>query len=132
MAVDAAGEISENPAVRRWSRRVVRLGVVAAAGYAALRLWRATRSTVSEEARDWEASPFPFPPVPIVRDEVAEDAAWMAPVDGECPATHPVKVKTASGIFHVPGGANYDRTHPDRCYPDASAAIADGFRAAKH
>jgi len=136
--VDAALRISENPVVRIWSRRFIRLGVVAALGYAAVRLWRATRSTVSEEAREWEASPFPFPPVPAIRDDTPAatnpaEPAWVTPtVDGACPASHPVKVKTASGIFHVPGGANYDRTHPDRCYRDAAAAIADGFRAAKH
>ena len=51
--------------------------------------------------------------------------------DGTCPATHPVKAKLASGIFHVPGGGNYDRTNADRCYVDAAAAEADGLRAAK-
>ena len=45
--------------------------------------------------------------------------------------THPVKAKLASGIYHVPGGGNYDRTKPDRCYVDADAAEADGLRAAK-
>ena len=47
------------------------------------------------------------------------------------PEHHPVKAKLASGIFHVPGGQSYDRTLPDRCYVDAAAAEADGFRAAK-
>ncbi|HEX5616682.1 MAG TPA: hypothetical protein VFZ83_16145 [Acidimicrobiia bacterium] len=122
--------------MRRWPRRVVRLGALAALGYAALRLWRATRATVADEAREWEASPFPFPPVPAARHDApavaGPGAAWVAPIGGTCPASHPVKVKVASGIFHVPGGANYDRTRPDRCYPDAAAAEADGFRAAKH
>ena len=31
----------------------------------------------------------------------------------------PVKAKLASGIYHVPGGGNYERTKPDRCYVDA-------------
>jgi hypothetical protein len=60
-----------------------------------------------------------------------ETAAWVEPDDGACPATHPVKVKLASGIFHVPGGLAYDRTAPDRCYRDAAAAEADGFRPSK-
>ena len=51
--------------------------------------------------------------------------------NGACPPTHPVKVKTTSGIYHVPGGQFYDRTRPDRCYVDAAAAEADGYRAAK-
>ena len=37
----------------------------------------------------------------------------------------------SSKIFHAPGQLNYDRTTPDRCYVDATAAQADGLRAAK-
>jgi hypothetical protein len=59
------------------------------------------------------------------------DTPWVDPVDGECPPTHPVKAKLSSKIFHVPGGLAYDRTAPDRCYRDAAAAEADGFRPAK-
>ena len=56
----------------------------------------------------------------------------MEPVDdGSCPATHPVKAKMSSGIFHLPGMLAYDRTHPDRCYRDEAAAEADGFGKAK-
>jgi hypothetical protein len=54
--------------------------------------------------------------------------AWVAPTDGACPASHPVKAKMSSKIFHVEGGLNYQRTHPDRCYRDAAAAEADGLR----
>jgi methylphosphotriester-DNA--protein-cysteine methyltransferase len=42
-----------------------------------------------------------------------------------------VKVKTSSGIFHVPGGRSYERTNPDRCYATPAAAEADGYRPAK-
>ncbi|MGH9210875.1 MAG: hypothetical protein ACRD2C_09350 [Acidimicrobiales bacterium] len=58
-------------------------------------------------------------------------AAWVEPENSACPVTHPVKVKLASGIFHVPGGLAYDRTAPDRCYRDTAAAEADGFRPSK-
>ena len=58
-------------------------------------------------------------------------AAWVPPVDGACPPGYPVKAKHGSTVFHVPGGASYDRTRPDRCYRDAAAAEADGLRAAK-
>lgn len=55
----------------------------------------------------------------------------MEASNGACPPTHPIKVKTASGIYHVPGSQFYERTRPDRCYVDAAAAEADGYRAAK-
>lgn len=60
-----------------------------------------------------------------------ETAAWIEPEGGACPHTHPVKAKQSSGIFHLPGMQNYDRTVPDRCYVDAAAAEADGLRPAK-
>ena len=47
------------------------------------------------------------------------------------PGDASVKGKLTSGIYHVPGGANYDRTHADRCYVDEDAAQADGLRRAK-
>ncbi|MFN8035554.1 MAG: hypothetical protein U0V73_06440 [Acidimicrobiia bacterium] len=110
-------------------KRAFGIGLLTAAAYA---LWRTAESRRRVATLDWEAQPFPFPPRPAPRaeTEVAE-AAWVAPVDGNCPDGYPVKAKLASGIFHVPGGANYDRTLADRCYRDASAAEADGLRAAK-
>jgi len=57
--------------------------------------------------------------------------AWVEPVEGAAPATHPVKAKVASKIYHLPGMTAYDRTTPDRCYRDAEAAEADGFRKAQ-
>jgi hypothetical protein len=56
---------------------------------------------------------------------------WVAPEGDACPVSHPVKVKQSSGIYHVPGGFNYDRTKPDRCYLSAAAAQNDGYRASK-
>jgi hypothetical protein len=100
--------------------------------------WRAYRARVVKLAREtnWEAAPFPFPPIPRPaappRMTVAADgAAWIEPVDGACAASHPVKGKLASGIYHQPGGLNYTRTRPDRCYIDAAAAESDGLRPAK-
>jgi hypothetical protein len=43
-----------------------------------------------------------------------------------------VKAKLSSGIFHVPGGANYTRTQPDRCYRSPAAAEAEGLRQSKN
>jgi hypothetical protein len=59
------------------------------------------------------------------------DTTWVGPIDGECPPGYPVKAKLGSRIYHQPGGLSYERTRPDRCYPSAEAAEADGFRAAK-
>lgn len=64
-------------------------------------------------------------------EEAADGEDWVEPVDGACPATHPVKGKPGSGIYHEPGGLFYDRTVPQRCYRSAEAAEADGLRAAK-
>jgi hypothetical protein len=63
--------------------------------------------------------------------KATKPSPWVAPVDGGCPGTHPVKGKLTSKIFHVVGGFNYDRTIPDRCYVDAAAAEADGLRPSK-
>lgn len=80
-------------------------------------------------------------PAPAKAPRVAKKAApkprakkldpWVQPEAGACPASHPVKGKLASKIFHVPGGFNYARTQPDRCYIDAAAAEADGLRQSK-
>lgn len=57
---------------------------------------------------------------------------WIDPLpDGSAPDTHPVKANMDSGIFHLPGGAHYDRVSPDRCYRDAESAEADGLRPSK-
>lgn len=56
---------------------------------------------------------------------------WVDPVDGACPASHPIKGNGHSRIYHVPGGRFYQSTVPERCYRDAAAAEADGMRASK-
>jgi hypothetical protein len=56
---------------------------------------------------------------------------WVEPIDGACPASHPVKGNGNSRIYHVPGGRFYDSTVPERCYRDPAAAEADGMRASK-
>lgn len=73
--------------------------------------------------------PAPEAPSKVAAPDEAE--AWVDPVDGTCPPTHPIKAKLSSKIFHTPGGLAYDRTTPDRCYRDAASAEADGFRPAK-
>jgi len=133
--------------MRTGTKRLLGAGIVAGIAYAG---WRAWKTMVPESSGvEWDSSaPFPFPPVPrpaATRSAgadvappappappVAESAAYVDPVaDGECPLTHPVKAKLASGIYHVPGGGNYERTKPDRCYSTAEAAESDGLRPAK-
>ena len=124
--------------MRRWLKRFLGVGVVAGVAYA---IWRVLDERSRASELTWTAQPFPSPPRPELREDVAERhteppvdttvVAWVEPDGDGCPATHPVKAKLASGIFHEPGGQMYDRTMPDRCYRDAAAALADGLRASK-
>ena len=70
-----------------------------------------------------------WPPVPVPT-RAASDEAWVEPEGRTCPVSHPIKAKLSSKIYHLPGGFNYARTRPDRCYVDAAAAEADGLRPA--
>jgi hypothetical protein len=119
-------------------RRTILL-VMLAAGIGAALAWRQSQATTPTPA----AAPV-WPPLPSREPDPAPGAAtkpepspqpdtvWVsADVDGAAPATHPVKAKNSSGIFHLPGGRFYDRTKPDRCYPTAAAAEADGYRRSK-
>jgi hypothetical protein len=106
-------------------RRLLLLAVAIGVGFV---IARARRSVlVAEPDRDpWSTEP------PVVLEARAEaGAAWLEPVGDDCPPGHPVKGKVSSGIYHLPGGAMYGRTKPDRCYADAAAAEADGLRPAK-
>ena len=126
--------------MRRSLKGALGAGALAGAAYAAWRSWSAR--VPERRGVDWSTAPFPFPPVPRpaapqsppqpqAHPEGAR-AAWVEPdAEGACPESHPVKAKLSSGIFHVPGGANYERTKPDRCYVDEAAAVADGLRPSK-
>ena len=118
--------------------------VMLAAGVGMALSWRrshATTPTPTEPPQwpDWPerpaipARPTPTQPAPSDRpDQTEDDRGWVpANDDGSAPDTHPVKTKASSGIFHVPGGRFYDRTKPDRCYPTAADAEADGYRRSK-
>jgi hypothetical protein len=122
----------EFESMRKMFKRTIGVGLLAGLAYAVFRAWRA-RTANTPRTISWESAPFPFPPVPRpVASDATALAAWVAPNGtGACPATHPVKAKMRSGIYHEPGGANYDRTQPDRCYLDAAAAEADGLRRSK-
>ena len=72
-------------------------------------------------------------PAPPARAEPAgpPSPAWVEAVDGQCPLSHPVKGNANSRIYHLPGGRFYDTTKAERCFVDAAAAEADGYRASK-
>jgi hypothetical protein len=68
---------------------------------------------------------------PPVTKPDASSRVWVEPVGATCPPDHPVKVKLASRLFRVPGMFAYERSRPDRCYPDDQAAMAEGFTRAQ-
>ncbi len=120
--------------MKTFFKRVLGIGALTALGYA---VWRAYDRRRIDTGVTWDPQPFPYPPephtvVPTPSSEAPKsDASWLEADGGACPASHPVKAKLASGIFHVPGGANYDRTNADRCYISREAAEADGLRPSK-
>lgn len=125
---EAGAAARETGLMHKTVRRLLGIGLVAGAAYA---VWRKF-PTRSATGTHWEPQPFPFPPQPAI-DLDRDESPWIDPPDsGACPAHHPVKGKLASGIFHVPGGANYARTIADRCYRSAEAAEADGLRQSKN
>jgi hypothetical protein len=117
--------------VRRSLRRGLWLGLVVGLGWGLRRALLLRRATEGVEVSRDPWSPI-TPPVTTTAPTAAPEQAWVGPQDdGACPSTHPIKVKLASGIFHMPGMLAYDRTHPDRCYRTEEEAVADGFVKAK-
>jgi hypothetical protein len=90
-----------------------------------------TRAAAPPPPPSVQASPPPTAPVETQPAPKTTLPPWVAPEDGICPATHPVKAKLSSGIFQVEGNAMYARTRPDRCYQTPAAAAEDGLRPAK-
>ncbi|MCV7527646.1 thermonuclease family protein [Micrococcus luteus] len=74
-----------------------------------------------------EAAPAPAPEAA----PASGDAGPVSGADSECPDSHPVKANDNSGIYHMPGQQHYGKTNERHCYASASAAQADGYRAAR-
>jgi hypothetical protein len=121
--------------IRRCLRIGLTLGILAGLAVVLAKVLGARSHPTPPDGGPPSAEPWPrlteepAAPAPVATAPAAE--AWLAPDDGVCPTSHPVKAKLASKIYHLPGMQNYERTHPDRCYRDAAAAEADGFRPAK-
>lgn len=142
-------------------RRLFWLALLGGAGYAAWTLYAKRTANPPNLVAPTNGTPPPpqavaplaTPAVPAPADEAPdagvdpEDAArepsasdpapapdgagWVAPDNGTCPLTHPIKANDNSGIYHEPGGRFYERTRAERCYSTAEAATADGYRPAK-
>lgn len=107
----------------RFGLRVGLLVGITIAVVKALRGRRDARELASPPGGRWAPMP---PPV-----AAQTQPAWVAPEGGSCPATHPIKAKLASGLFHLPGMLAYERTKADRCYATEQAAESDGLTRAK-
>lgn len=129
--------------------RSIVLGSLAALLYGLVRSTRPTPTPTTTGVASWPPLSDTPPPTPrsgpvrfrtattdedtdaSAADDTPTDRTWVEPVDGSCPATHPVKGNADSMIFHIPGGRSYERTAAERCYCTAADAEADGFRQAK-
>jgi hypothetical protein len=121
-------------------RRLTFLALLIGGGYAASRWWSQRSGGAQAVEPLWpplQPSPPDDEPAAVAEPHFvqiadASDAPrWLAPVDGACPEGHPIKANDNSGIYHVPGGRDYARTRPERCYASESDAVADGYRPAK-
>ena len=118
------------PAALGRMARLFKIGAVVGFAVGILRALRRRRAPEVTGSATWQ--PLTDTPAPAPRDgPVKFTPAGVEPVDGVCPPGYPIKAKSSSKIFHVPGGSSYDRTVPDRCYANESDAAADGYRKAR-
>lgn len=104
------------------------------------------RNRATDQDQDEDEGDFAWPPINLADSEDSADTPLAEPTDGSpleprhwvtceddgtCPASHPIKAKDSSGLYHVPGGNAYERTIPDRCYRSAEDAEADGYSPAQ-
>ncbi len=145
--VSAHGATSATVSVMRTSlsrfTRLVGLGALAALAIGIIRSMRPQPKPPATGTASWpplvdepepkgRSGPVEFTETDAESEPSPDTASsWVEPIEGSCPTTHPVKANAQSGIFHVPGGMSYDRTHAERCYADPSDAEADGYRQAK-
>ena len=66
----------DNASMRPTMKRLLGMGILAAAGYA---VWRAVDARRSDSTVTWEPQPFPYPPVPRRADDAATTAPGSTP-----------------------------------------------------
>lgn len=110
--------------------RLLRIGAIVGFVVGIVRALRRRRSPEVTGTASWPPLAETDPPAPR-SGPVKFAPAGVEPVDGACPSGYPIKAKSSSKIFHVPGGSSYERTVPDRCYANESDAEADGYRKAQ-
>jgi len=123
--------------VIRW---LLRLAVLAGLGYLAWAVWQLLQED-EDHSHEWVAPAASRPladapastrgPAAAKEAAAATKEAWVKPVGSTCPPGYPVKAKTSSRVYRVPGMFSYEESKPERCYRDEDAAIADGFTRAK-
>jgi micrococcal nuclease len=80
-----------------------------------------------EEPKQQAVAPAPAP-------EPRKASGKASPSGGVCPPEFPVKGNHSSSgelIYHVPGGAFYNKTNPEECFETPADAQAAGYRASK-
>src|SRR5262245_57338326 len=103
--------------MRRWLLRLIVVAGVATLAFVLLR----RRQSVGEPAPrpvwppfdDESAGHGAAPAASTIPDTVPPSKRWSDPVERACPPGFEVKVKLASGIYHLPGMFAYQRTVPD-------------------
>lgn len=127
---------------RMANEELVKLGYAAASSYPPDVRYQERFRALEQAARDqrlglWGTCPSPHSPIaapaptPTPAPSSPPASGRAAPVNGTCPSGYPVKGNRSSMIYHVPGGAYYDRTSPEECFATTSDAEAAGYRASQ-
>jgi hypothetical protein len=107
------------------TRWLLRLLVLVGLAVVAWKVWQLLQED-EDHSHDWVAAARQ----PLERPLEAREP-WVKPIGSGCPPGYPVKAKTGSRVFRVPGMFSYEESKPERCYCDEGAAVADGFTRAK-
>lgn len=82
-------------------------------------------SVVSDASAKNAACALPRPVAPPRPDRTKPIDKW------NCPDWARIKGNASSMIYHVPGGAFYEKTNPEECFATEAAAQKAGYRKSK-